>query len=121
VAFDAAGEHELAAKLDAQSLISGFDSFGGASLARAREARRALARGDRDRAHELAQKIVDAWGASDVPVPAVDDMRALLGKLASTKVTSLHDSRAARMSRALDTFVFTPRSQLINRAGFPAT
>jgi hypothetical protein len=70
----------LSAKLDAQSLATGFDTFGGVSPAMLREARRALARGDRDRARELAQKIVDAWGASDVPVPAVDEMRALLAK-----------------------------------------
>ena len=81
IAFDAAGEHDLAAKIDAQSLATGFDIFGGASSAHAREARRALARGDKDRARELAQKVVDAWGAADVQVPAVTEMRVLLAKI----------------------------------------
>jgi hypothetical protein len=80
IAFDTAGEHDLSSKLDAQSVATGLDSLGGASPAMLREARRALARGDRDRARELAQKIVDAWGAADVPVPAVDEMRVLLAK-----------------------------------------
>ncbi|HEX8793393.1 MAG TPA: hypothetical protein VF765_20760, partial [Polyangiaceae bacterium] len=80
VAFDAAGDHDLAARIDARSLASGFDAFAGASPATAREARRALARGDKTAARQLAQKLVDAWAAADVSVPAVADMRALLSK-----------------------------------------
>jgi hypothetical protein len=80
LAFDAAGEHDLAVKVDQQSLAAGFDTFGGASPAHAREARRALAKGDKDRARELAQKVIDAWGAADVQVPAVADMRSLLSQ-----------------------------------------
>lgn len=80
IAFDAAGDHELAERIDARSLASGFDAFAGASPAMAREARRASARGDKAKAHDLAQKLVDAWAASDVSVPSVADMRTLLAK-----------------------------------------
>jgi len=77
-AFEAAGDHDLAARIDARNLASGFDAFAGASPAMAREARRDMTHGDKSKARELAQKLVDAWGASDVPVPAVADMKALL-------------------------------------------
>jgi hypothetical protein len=80
LAFEAAGERALAEKVDAWSLATGFDRFGGASAADVRAARRALARGDRGEARDLAQKVVDAWSAADVPVPAVAEMRALLAR-----------------------------------------
>jgi len=80
IAFEAAGDHDLAARIDARNLASGFDAFAGASPAMAREARRDLAHGDKTKARQLAQKLVDAWAASDVSVPAVADMKALLAK-----------------------------------------
>ena len=40
-----------------------------------------MARGDRVRAKQLAQQVVDAWGAADVPVPAVAEVKALLARL----------------------------------------
>jgi serine/threonine protein kinase len=51
------------------------------SGAEPRMARRALARGDRARARELAEKVIRAWSTADVKVPAVDEMRRLLQKL----------------------------------------
>jgi hypothetical protein len=78
IALDAAGDADLAERIDADNIASGAGNFGGASLAHARSARRALARGEREKARELAQKVVDAWGAADVPIPAVVEMKALL-------------------------------------------
>jgi hypothetical protein len=46
-----------------------------------RAAKRAAKRGDRARAKELAQKVVDAWSVADEIVPAVEEMKALLAKL----------------------------------------
>jgi hypothetical protein len=79
-AFDAAGDHGLAEKIDAHDLATGFDAFAGASLADVRQARRAMARGDKAEARRLAQKVVDAWSAADVAMPAVVEMKALLAK-----------------------------------------
>jgi hypothetical protein len=77
-AFDRAGKAELAERIDARSVNMG--PFNGIGLADVRTARRALAAGDRPRAEKLARRIVDAWSGTDVPVPAVDEMLALLGK-----------------------------------------
>jgi hypothetical protein len=80
IALDAAGEHVLAARIDAEQMTAGFDTFAGVSPAHVREAHRALARGDKKKARALAKQIIDAWGAADVPVPAVAEMRQLLVK-----------------------------------------
>jgi hypothetical protein len=48
------------------------------SEAAPREAKRALARGERDKARQIAEKVVKAWEVADVEVPAVTEMRALL-------------------------------------------
>ena len=74
--FERAGEIDMAARLDAAKMTVAV--FGGVSEAAPREAKRALARGDRARARELANKIVQAWGVADTVVPAVADMRAIL-------------------------------------------
>jgi hypothetical protein len=78
--FDAAGEHEIASRLDAFGLASG-PSLHGATLSHLREARRALAKKDWARAREMAQTVIDAWSVADVKVPAVDEMRALIARL----------------------------------------
>jgi hypothetical protein len=80
-AFDKAGEHELAARLDARKMPYTF--IAGVSDAAPREAKRALAAGDTARAKELATAIVGAWEVADVQVPAVAEMRALLAKIAA--------------------------------------
>lgn len=77
VAFERAGDADLAEQIDGPAAaLAG--PFNGAGLAHLRSARRALARGDRPRAEALARRIVDAWSAADVPVPAVAEMRSLL-------------------------------------------
>jgi hypothetical protein len=81
VAFDAAGDADLAERVDERLIAAQDGNYGGASLSHVRSARRAMARGDRARAKQLAQQVVDAWGAADVPVPAVAEMRALLARL----------------------------------------
>jgi len=78
-AFDRAGEPDIAERLDAKGPYMGL--IGGLSIAHLRMARRAAARGDVARARELAQKIIDSWGVADTPVPAVQEMRALLARL----------------------------------------
>lgn len=55
--------------------------WNGATLAHARAARRAAARGDKARARKLAEQVVAAWLRADAPVPAVAEMRALLKRL----------------------------------------
>jgi hypothetical protein len=74
--FDSAGEPELAEQIDNELADRAF--FHGISAALPRMAKRAFARGDKARARELAQKVIDAWSVADVPVPAVDEMRKLL-------------------------------------------
>jgi hypothetical protein len=81
VALDAAGEADLAERVDARLIAAQDGNYGGASLSHVRSARRAMAHGDRARAKQLAQQVVDAWGAADVPVPAVAEMKALLARL----------------------------------------
>ncbi len=75
-AFERAGEHDLAARLDARKMA--FTVVAGVSDAAPREAERALARGDRTKARDLASAVVQAWEVADVTVPAVERMRALL-------------------------------------------
>ena len=54
--------------------------FRGISAAHPRIARRAFAKGDKARAREFAQQVVDAWGVADVKLPVVDEMRTILDK-----------------------------------------
>ncbi len=77
--FDRAGEHDLAARLDAAKLAYTF--IAGVSEAAPREAKRAFAAGDKARARKLAEDVVKAWEVADVEVPAVAEMRALLKQL----------------------------------------
>ena len=78
VVFDEAGDHALAERLDALAASDAF--YGGISEALPRMARRAFAAGDKAKARELAQKVVDAWATADVRLPIVDEMRKLLDK-----------------------------------------
>jgi hypothetical protein len=80
VAFDGRGRGPGGARRRAAHR-SGGRQLRGASLSHVRSARRAMARGDRARAKQLAQQVVDAWGAADVPVPAVAEVKALLARL----------------------------------------
>ena len=75
-AFDRAGEDGLRQRVARIQLRN--ESLAGAHPAHVFEARRAAREGDSERARELARRIVDAWGAADVEVPAVDEMRALV-------------------------------------------
>ena len=75
-AFERAGEADLAGRLDARKMS--FRNIAGISEAAPREARRALSRGDKPRAKELAQKVVEDWEVADTNVPAVAEMHALL-------------------------------------------
>ncbi|MBX3273399.1 MAG: serine/threonine protein kinase [Sandaracinaceae bacterium] len=78
-AFERAGELDLLDTL-LESLLE-RNELAGLHAAHALAARRALARGERARARELAEGAIRAWGAADVRVPAVDDMRALIAEL----------------------------------------
>jgi hypothetical protein len=78
-ALDRAGLADLADKVDAP-MLAHAGPLDGADLAYVRAARRAAKRGDKARAKELAQKVVDAWSVADVAVPAVDEMKRLLAR-----------------------------------------
>ncbi|MFK7989644.1 MAG: protein kinase [Sandaracinaceae bacterium] len=77
--FEAAGEPELADRIVRARLR--LDTFGGASPVHAMEAMRARERGDFEAARSLARRVIDAWGASDVPIEMVATMRELLESL----------------------------------------
>jgi len=80
VAFDAAGEAELASRVDEKEMENA-PLFNGATMAHVREAKRAFDRKDFERARSLARTVIDAWGAADAPVPSVAQMRELLAEL----------------------------------------
>jgi len=61
-----------------EAFLLSQDTLAGASMVHVREARRAAAAGGAARARALARQVIDAWSASDVPVPAVSEMRELL-------------------------------------------
>jgi hypothetical protein len=77
VAFEKS-DPELAEKVDAAEVATA-GRFNGASLAHARAARRAHARGDREAARAHAKRVIEAWSVADEPVPAVAEMRKLRG------------------------------------------
>jgi hypothetical protein len=77
--FEAAGEPELAARIDAERMSRPY--FNGISPAHPGAARRAFRRRDYRKARELAALVIDKWSAADVPVPAVAEMRALLRQI----------------------------------------
>lgn len=77
--FDAAGDRELANKIEEQVVAEAPTPHFASWLCPAL-AKRALARGDRARARLLAQRVIDAFGAVDVTIPVVAEMRAILAK-----------------------------------------
>jgi hypothetical protein len=76
--FDRGGMPEMAEELDRPRVDD--KELHGATLATLRAARRAWLRGDKTRARELAQRVVDAWKLVDTSVPGVPEMEALLAK-----------------------------------------
>jgi hypothetical protein len=76
--FEAAGERDLAARVDARKLE--HNEFGPIEAV-PREARRALARGDKERARALAEEFIKAWEVADITIPGVAEMRDLLRSL----------------------------------------
>jgi eukaryotic-like serine/threonine-protein kinase len=72
----AAGDHDLAAQLDARAL-DGHGPFNGVSMAYVRAATAAAQRGDKARASELASQVVAAWQVADVEPVALPAMRRL--------------------------------------------
>lgn len=78
-AFDDAGEPELGARCDEVKMSR--RPYAGLSRAQPSMARRAAARGETDRARELAREVIEAWNQADVRIPAVEEMRTLLDAL----------------------------------------
>jgi eukaryotic-like serine/threonine-protein kinase len=74
--FDAAGETDIAELIDRETAQLAW--FHGIGSSVPHMAKRALARGDKPRARELAQQVIDAWSVADVSVPAVEEMRNVL-------------------------------------------
>lgn len=77
--FDEAGEDEIARTLD-ETRLGPKQAYGDIHPALVREARRAARRGDHETARRMADRVLKAWGAADVPIPAVAEMRALLAR-----------------------------------------
>jgi hypothetical protein len=80
IAFERAGDLELAERLDAPIVAKG-GRYNGIELAHVRAAWRAEKRGDKELAKKLAQQVIDAWSVADEEVPAVVEMRKLLLRL----------------------------------------
>jgi hypothetical protein len=75
--LDDASEAELAERMDQRAAdIGGL--FSGVGMAEVRAARRADARGDRERAAEVAARVRDALRAADIPVAVVSEVEALV-------------------------------------------
>jgi serine/threonine-protein kinase len=79
-ALDRTDATELAEQVD-QEVMKRAGEFNGATLGHARAARRAFARGDRERARRLAEQVIKAWSLADDEPPALAAMRRLLTKL----------------------------------------
>jgi eukaryotic-like serine/threonine-protein kinase len=80
IAFDGAGEVELAEEVDAP-LVALVDLPRTADPAWVRAAKRAHKRGDVAQARKLARAVVDKWRFADEKVPAAQEMKDLLAKL----------------------------------------
>jgi hypothetical protein len=80
IAFDRAGEPELADEVDGP-IVALVDLPRTADLAWVRAARRAYKRGDPAQARKLARAVVDKWRFADERVPAEKEMKELLVKL----------------------------------------
>jgi hypothetical protein len=73
--FDEAGQGDLAWTIAEADIERAGHNV---TLMHARQAQRALRRGDRQRARALAQRFVDAWQTADTEVLLLDEMRGLL-------------------------------------------
>jgi predicted Ser/Thr protein kinase len=73
--FDAADEPGIAWTIAEADIARGGATVG---LQHALHAQRALAKGDAVTAQRLARRYVDAWGAADIEVRLLDEMRAIL-------------------------------------------
>jgi hypothetical protein len=82
-AFDRTGSADLADRVDATNVDNPalpMESQAVPSLALARAAKRALARGDCAMAKRYAQRIVDKWELADEVPPVVDRMKKLVAR-----------------------------------------
>jgi hypothetical protein len=79
-AFERAGSLDLAERVD-QEIMKRSEELHGATLAHARAARRALARGERAKARELAEKVIAAWSIADEEPPELAAMHRLIAQL----------------------------------------
>lgn len=77
LAFDRAGERELAETIDRGSMQR-RKPLNGVGFAHVRSALRAAELGDAARAQALARQVLDAWREADVPIPVSAKLRALL-------------------------------------------
>jgi hypothetical protein len=78
--FERTGATDLAELVDTE-VMKRASQFHGATLGHVRAARRARQRGDRDRAHLLAEEVIHAWSLADEVPPVLAEMRALAAKL----------------------------------------
>ena len=78
--FELTDAVDLAEQLD-REVMKRAGEFNGATLGHVRAARRALARGDRAMARQLAEQVVKAWSLADEEPPALAAMRRLLEQL----------------------------------------
>ena len=79
--LDQVSDAELIGILDDKEVARQGKHLNGATLSHVRAARRAKERGDAERARSLANAVIEAWGTADTPVPAVAEMKRLLGEL----------------------------------------
>ncbi len=77
--FDRSGRPDLGTRVDAPDVDSTL--LAGAHPAAAREAERMLARGERERARELARRVIEAWEIADDPGPFVPRMQTVLSAI----------------------------------------
>lgn len=80
IAFDRAGEPELAEEVEAP-VVALVDLPRTADMAWVRAAKRAYAKGDKAQARKLARAVVEKWRFADEKVPATQEMKSLLAKL----------------------------------------
>lgn len=79
-AFERTNAVDLAEEVDQEVMKRAWE-FNGATLGHVRSARRALARGDREGARQLAEQVIDAWSQADDKPPALAEMRQIVSRL----------------------------------------
>jgi hypothetical protein len=78
--FERVHDPDLAERIDRDDMLRAKE-LNGATLGHVRAARRAVARGDRAHARELAEQVIHAWQLADEAPPAVAEMRQLVDQL----------------------------------------